>query len=307
MTMIETIRAAVTLGPTMRRTATDIDVLFESLLADPPDGRARLFQAMRYAAVGGGKRLRPLLAIASSSLFGVPRARALHAGLAVECIHVHSLIHDDLPCMDDDDLRRGKPTVHRAYDQATAVLAGDAFLALAFEVLADPCTHPNGEVRVELTVELARASGAAGMAGGQMLDLLSESGAGHPLDMEAITRLQRLKTGALIAWSVDAGAILGSASPEQRTSLRGYAQNLGLAFQIADDLLDCEGDEETAGKRLRKDEAAGKVTFVTLLGAERARRQAEMLVDQAVDHLRGFGDEARLLEAIARFAVSRDR
>jgi farnesyl diphosphate synthase len=306
MTMIETIRAAVALGPTMRRTAADIDVLFESLLADPPDARARLFGAMRYAAVGGGKRLRPLLAIASASLFGVPRARALHAGLAVECIHVHSLIHDDLPCMDDDDLRRGKPTVHRAYDEAIAVLAGDAFLALAFEILADPHTHPSGEVRAELTVELARASGAAGMAGGQMLDLLCESG-GRPLDIEAITRLQRLKTGALIAWSVDAGAILGAASPEQRTSLRGYAQNLGLAFQIADDLLDCEGDEATAGKRLRKDEAAGKVTFVSLLGAERARRQAEMLVDQAIDHLRSFGERARLLEAIARFAVNRDR
>jgi farnesyl diphosphate synthase len=309
MTMIETIRAAVALGPSMRRTAADIDTLFESLLADPPDGRARLFQAMRYAAVGGGKRLRPLLAIAASSLFAVPRARALHAGLAVECIHVHSLIHDDLPCMDDDDLRRGKPTVHRAFDEATAVLAGDAFLALAFEILADPNTHPSGEVRAELTLELARASGAAGMAGGQMLDLLCESGAGDcaSLDIEAITRLQRLKTGALIAWSVDAGAILGAASPEQRTSLRGYAQNLGLAFQIADDLLDCEGDEATAGKRLRKDEAAGKVTFVTLLGAERARRQAEMLIDQAIDHLRSFGDRARLLEAIARFAISRDR
>ena len=305
--MIETIRAAVALGPTMRRTAADIDALFESLLADPSDARARLYGAMRYAAVGGGKRLRPLLALASASLFAVPRARALHAGLAVECIHVHSLIHDDLPCMDDDDLRRGKPTVHRAYDEATAVLAGDAFLALAFEILADPDTHPSGEVRAELTVELARASGAAGMAGGQMLDLLCESGRGDALDIEAITRLQRLKTGALIAWSVDAGAILGMASPEQRTSLRGYAQNLGLAFQIVDDLLDCEGDEEAAGKRLRKDEAAGKVTFVSLLGAERARRQAEMLVEQAIDHLRSFGERARLLEAIARFAVSRDR
>ncbi|HZF93664.1 MAG TPA: farnesyl diphosphate synthase [Allosphingosinicella sp.] len=305
--MIGTIRAAVALGPSMRRTAADIDALFESRLADPPDARARLFQAMRYAAVGGGKRLRPLLVLASAGLFAVPRARALYAGLSVECIHVHSLIHDDLPCMDDDDLRRGKPTVHRAFDEATAVLAGDAFLALAFEILADPDTHPSGEVRAELTLELARASGAAGMAGGQMLDLLCESGAGDLLDLESITRLQRLKTGALIAWSVDAGAILGAASPEQRTSLRGYAQNLGLAFQIADDLLDCEGDEQTAGKRLRKDEAAGKVTFVSLLGAERARRQAEMLIDQAVDHLHSFGERARLLEAIARFSISRDR
>jgi farnesyl diphosphate synthase len=304
MTMIETIRAAVDLGPTMRRTAADIDILFERLLASPSDARARLFEAMRYAGVGSGKRLRPLLTVASSSLFAVPRARALHAGLAVECIHVHSLIHDDLPCMDDDDLRRGKPTVHRAYDEATAVLAGDAFLALAFEILADPTTHPAGEVRAELTVELARASGAAGMAGGQMLDLIGSGGA---MDIEAITRLQRLKTGALIAWSVDAGAMLGAASPEQRVSLRGYAQNLGLAFQIADDLIDCEGDEAAAGKRLRKDEAAGKATFVSLLGPERAKRQAKLLVEQAIDHLHGFGEDARILKAIARFAISRDR
>jgi farnesyl diphosphate synthase len=306
MTSVEAIRAAVALGPSMRRTANDIDMLFESILADPPDARRRLYGAMRYAAVGGGKRLRPLLAVASAGLFGVPRPRALQAGLAVECIHVHSLIHDDLPCMDDDDLRRGKPTVHRAYDEATAVLAGDALLALAFEVLADPSTHPSGEVRAELTLELARAAGASGMAGGQMLDLLAE-GADAAMDMDAITRLQRLKTGALIAWSIDAGAILGGAGAEQRTSLRGYAQNLGLAFQIADDLLDREGDEAAAGKRLRKDEAQGKVTFVSLLGPTRARRQAEMLVEQAIDHLRSFGERARILEAIARFAVSRDR
>jgi farnesyl diphosphate synthase len=256
---------------------------------------------MRYAAAGG-KRLRPLLVVSSGSLFGVPRARALRAGLAVECIHVHSLIHDDLPCMDDDDLRRGRPTVHRAYDEATAVLAGDALLALAFEILAAPDTHPDAEVRSQLIVELARSVGADGMAGGQMMDLAA-AGEG---DLNSVTRLQRLKTGALIAWCLDAGAIMGRARAEDRTALRGYAQCLGLAFQIADDLLDLEGDEVRVGKKVGKDEAQGKETFVSLLGPERARAQAAMLVDQAIDHLRTFGEEGRLLQAIARFAVARD-
>jgi farnesyl diphosphate synthase len=257
---------------------------------------------MRYAAVGGGKRLRPLLTIASSGLFGVARESAIRAGLAVECVHVHSLIHDDLPCMDDDDLRRGKPTVHRAYDEATAVLAGDALLALAFEILGDPAMPVAGEIRAELVFELARAAGAGGMAGGQMLDLFPA----EALDLDAITRLQRLKTGALIGWCVDAGAIMGQAPAEARTSLRGYAHCLGLAFQIADDLLDHGGDEARVGKRLRKDDDQGKVTFVTMLGVERAQRQAGILVDQATEHLQGFGREADLLAAIARFAISRD-
>jgi farnesyl diphosphate synthase len=206
--------------------------------------------------------------------------------------------------MDDDDLRRGKPTLHRAFGEATAVLAGDALLALAFEILADPATHASGDVRCELALELARAAGAAGMAGGQMLDLLPAEAV---LDVEAITRLQRLKTGALIGWCVEAGAIMGRVPVEQRTGLRGYAHCVGLAFQIADDLLDVEGDEARCGKRLRKDEGQGKETFVTLLGAERARRQAQMLVAQALEHLGGRSNGAELLEAIARFAVSRDR
>ena len=302
--MIDTLRAAVALGPSMRRAAEDIDSLFEAILPDPPDPRRRLYQAMRYAAVGGGKRLRPLLTIASSSLFGVSRESAIRAGLAVECVHVHSLIHDDLPCMDDDDLRRGKPTVHRAYDEATAVLAGDALLALAFEILGDPAMPVSGEIRAELVCELARAAGAAGMAGGQMLDLLPAAAAP---DLDAITRLQRLKTGALIGWCVEAGAIMGQAPAEARTSLRGYAHCLGLAFQIADDLLDRSGDEARVGKRLRKDDEQGKVTFVTILGEERAQRQARILVEQATEHLQGFGREAELLAAIARFAISRDR
>lgn len=300
--MIDSARAAIVLGPSMRRAAADIDALFEAILPDPPDPRRRLYQAMRYAAVGGGKRLRPLLTIASSGLFGVAREGAIRAGLAVECVHVHSLIHDDLPCMDDDDLRRGKPTVHRAYDEATAVLAGDALLALAFEILGDPAMPVTGDIRAELVCELARAAGAAGMAGGQMLDLFPS----EALDLDAITRLQRLKTGALIGWCVEAGAIMGQASAEARTSLRGYAHCLGLAFQIADDLLDHDGDESRVGKKLRKDNDQGKVTFVTMLGVERARRQARLLVEQAVEHLQDFGTDADLLAAIARFAVSRD-
>ena len=300
--MTDTLRSEVALGPSMRRAAADIDALFEGILPDPPDPRRRLYQAMRYAAVGSGKRLRPLLTIAASDLFGVPRENAVRAGLAVECVHVHSLIHDDLPCMDDDDLRRGKPTVHRAFDEATAVLAGDALLALAFEILGDPAMPVSGEIRAELVCELARAAGASGMAGGQMLDLFPA----EALDLDSITRLQRLKTGALIGWCVEAGAILGQASAEARTSLRGYAHCLGLAFQIADDLLDHDGDEARVGKRLRKDDDQGKVTFVTVLGAERARRQARLLVDQASEHLQGFGGDCDLLAAIARFAISRD-
>lgn len=302
MTLIDTVRSEVALGPSMRRAAADIDALFEAILPDPPDPRRRLYQAMRYAAVGGGKRLRPLLTIAASDLFGVPRESAIRAGLAVECVHVHSLIHDDLPCMDDDDLRRGKPTVHRAFDEATAVLAGDALLALAFEILGDPAMPVSGDIRAELVCELARAAGAAGMAGGQMLDLFPT----ESLDLDSITRLQRLKTGALIGWCVEAGAIMGQASAEARTSLRGYAHCLGLAFQIADDLLDHDGDEARVGKKLRKDDDQGKVTFVTMLGVERARRQARLLVDQASEHLQGFGSDSDLLAAIARFSISRD-
>ena len=284
--------------------AAEIDRLFDQVLAVPDDPSARLLEAMRYAAIGGGKRLRPLLATASADLFSVPRAMALRAGLAVECVHVHSLIHDDLPCMDDDELRRGKPTVHVAFDEATAVLAGDSLLALAFEILCDPATHPSADVRAELTRELARAAGARGMAGGQMLDLIPME---QPIDLESVARLQRLKTGAIIGWAVEAGTILGGATAEERTSLRGYAQNLGLTFQIADDLLDFAGDPERAGKRLRKDAAQGKENFVTLLGEQRARLQAEMLVEQAIEHLRPFGDRADILVALARFAIERDR
>lgn len=294
---------SVDLGGALAQVAADVDAAFEALLPVPDDARAALYQAMRHAAIGGGKRLRPLLVVSAAALFGVARARALQAALAVECIHVYSLIHDDLPCMDDDDLRRGKPTVHRAFDECTAVLAGDCLHDLAFQVLADPATHDDPAVRCELMAELARASGPAGMAGGQMMDLKA---GGAVFDLPAVTRLQQLKTGALIGWCLEAAAILGRASADARLSLRGYAHDLGLAFQIADDLLDHEGEEAKTGKRVGKDAQAGKETFVSLLGADRARAQAAMLVDQAVEHLRGFGADADLLRAIARFAVERD-
>jgi farnesyl diphosphate synthase len=295
--------AATSLKPALEQIGADIDRLFGTLLAVPPDPRATLYEAMRHAAIGGGKRLRPLLVVASSGLFHVDRERALRVGLAVECIHVYSLIHDDLPSMDDDDLRRGKPTVHRAFGEATAILAGDSLHALAFEVLADERTHEDPFVRSELVAELARASGPSGMAGGQMMDLAAEEA---ELDLAAVTRLQQLKTGALIGFCIEAGAIMGRVPSEGRTKLRGYARDVGLAFQITDDILDVEGEEAKTGKRVGKDGAAGKETFVSLLGVERARQQAEMLVTQAAEFLNSYGAEADLLRAIARFAIERD-
>jgi len=284
--------------------AADIDRLFDLLLAVPEDPRARLYEAMRHAAIGGGKRLRPLLVQAASDLFNISRVSALRVGLAVECIHVYSLVHDDLPAMDDDDLRRGKPTVHKAFDEATAILAGDCLHDLAFEVLADEETHPDPFVRVELVKALALASGTSGMAGGQMMDLEAEK---TSFDLPTVTRLQQLKTGALIGFCVDAAAIMARIPPEGRTRLHGYARDIGLAFQIADDLLDVEGDAALAGKALGKDAAAGKETFVSLLGVDRAREQGRLLVEQAKAHLHGFGPEADLLRAIADYIVERDR
>ncbi|MDO9488441.1 MAG: polyprenyl synthetase family protein [Sphingomonadaceae bacterium] len=296
--------ASLSLKPALDAIGHAIDQRFDRLLPVPDDARGRLYDAMRYAAIGGGKRMRPLLVVAACDLFHVDKERSLRVALAVECIHCYSLIHDDLPCMDDDDMRRGKPTLHKAYDEATAVLAGDALHALAFEILTDDATHEDPFVRSELVLELARASGPAGMAGGQMMDLVAES---EPFDLPTTTRLQQLKTGALIAFCLEAGAIMGRVGEGQRKRLRGYAKDLGLAFQIADDVLDVEGDSARTGKAVRKDEEAGKATFVSLLGLERAKQQAEMLIDQAIAHLSSFGQEADLLRAIARFAIERDR
>ena len=281
----------------------EVDDFFARLLPPTSDGRERLYEAMRHAAIGGGKRLRPLLTIAASRLFAIARERALRVGCAIEAIHVYSLIHDDLPCMDDADLRRGKATIHKAYGEAEAVLAGDSLHALAFEILAHPATHDDPWVRSDLVLELAQAAGPAGMAGGQMMDLVAE---GQQLDLPAITRLQQLKTGALIEYSVEAACTMAKLPQEARTPYRGYARNIGLAFQIADDLIDHSGDESAAGKPTGRDAHAGKATFVSLLGEERARQQAGFLVDQAIEHLSGHGREADLLRAITRFAIERD-
>jgi farnesyl diphosphate synthase len=292
------------LHDSLTQIAADIDQEFDALLKLPGDARDRLYAAMRHAAIGGGKRLRPLLVTATAALFHVDRAVAVRVGTAVEAIHVYSLVHDDLPCMDDDDMRRGKPTVHRAFDDATAVLAGDSLHALAFEILASQQTHPDPFVRGELVSTLALASGPEGMAGGQMMDIEAENAT---FDLQTVMRLQALKTGALIAASVEMGAILGRIPPEGRTHLRGYARDIGLAFQIADDILDVEGDPELAGKALQKDADAGKGTFVSLMGLERAKQQAEMLVAQANEHLSCYGSEANLLRAIANYITERDR
>ncbi|QFT77782.1 Farnesyl diphosphate synthase [Erythrobacter sp. THAF29] len=294
------------LGDGLKRVQAEIDSVFDAFLPVPDDTRARLVEAMRYATIGGGKRVRPLLLVSTAELYGVDRTAALRAGAAVEAIHVYSLIHDDLPCMDNDDLRHGKATLHKIYDDATAVLAGDALHALAFEILADAETSSDPFVRSELIATLGTASGMNGMAGGQMMDMVADQ-EGVEYDLRAITRLQQLKTGALLAASVEMGAILGRVPPEGRAHLRAYARDIGLAFQIADDLLDVEGDQEKAGKALRKDDTQGKQTFVTLMGVEKAREQARVLVDQAVGHLGSHGSEADLLRALAKFIVERDR
>ena len=291
------------LGDAFDRIQDEVDSAFDAFLPVPQDTRSRLIEAMRYAAIGGGKRVRPLLVVATAELYGVNRDAAINAGCAVEAIHAYSLIHDDLPCMDDDELRHGKPTLHKQFDEATAVLAGDCLHALAFDILTQPDTSTDPFVRAELVATLARASGHEGMAGGQMMDIVSEQQA---YDLRQITRLQQLKTGALLAASVEMGAVLGRVPPEGRTHLRAYARDIGLAFQIADDLLDVEGDADKAGKALRKDEAQGKQTFVTLMGADQARAQATMLVEQAGQHLASHGEEARLLVELAQFIVKRD-
>ena len=292
------------LSDALERIQVEVDSAFDAFLPVPTDTRARLVEAMRHAAMGGGKRVRPLLVVATAELFGVSRTAAVNAGCAVEAIHCYSLIHDDLPCMDDDDLRHGKPSVHKAFDEATAVLAGDALHALAFDILTQPDTSTDPFVRAELVGTLARASGHAGMAGGQMMDMMADK---QTYDLSQVTRLQQLKTGALLAASVEMGAILGRVAMEGRSNLRAYARDIGLAFQIADDLLDVEGDEDAAGKALRKDAEQGKATFVTLMGVEPAREQARMLVKQAARHLSCYGEEANVLRSLARFIVERDR
>ncbi len=286
----------------MEKTASQVESLLERILPRASGPEGRVAEAMRYAALGGGKRFRPFLACEAAKLFTVSEDRALRTAAAIECVHTYSLVHDDLPCMDDDDLRRGRPATHKAFGEATAVLAGDALLTFAFEILADEATHDDARVRADLVVGLSQAIGAHGMVGGQIIDMASE---GKTLEIGALTRLQQLKTGALIAYACESGAILGKASKEARHALHAYAHDLGLAFQITDDVLDEEGDSVTLGKTAGKDKNAGKATFVSILGVKRAREQARMLADQAVQHLDLFDGKADSLRSAASFVINR--
>jgi farnesyl diphosphate synthase len=282
--------------------AAQIETCLDGLLPLEAGLEARLIEAMRYAALGGGKRLRGFLVMEVASLFKVAPACAARVAASVEMLHAYSLVHDDLPAMDDDDLRRGKPSTHRAYDEATAILAGDALQARAFEVLAEEDTHSDPQARCELVCALGLAAGARGMAGGQMIDMQAE---GKTLTLGEVARLQALKTGRLIQYAAEAGAILGRAPWQVRTQIAAYGRDLGAAFQIADDVLDTVGTAEQIGKTAGKDEAAGKATVVSILGVERAEAQARMLSQQAKAHLEHFGLEADRLRALASWVVSR--
>ena len=297
----------------LARVAHDTEALLDRLLASAPiDGErarpARLLDVMRYVSLGGGKRLRPFLVVESAALFDVPRQNSLMAGAALECVHCYSLAHDDLPAMDNDDLRRGRPTAHKAFDEASAILAGDGLLTFAFDILSRPETHPDAGVRLELVAALARAAGLGGMVGGQMLDLAAEGrfdASAPKLGEQDVKVLQAMKTGALLRFGCVAGAVLGKANQSQRKALERYGSALGEAFQIADDLLDVEGDPATVGKATGKDAAAHKATLVGVLGAAAARRRLENLVGEAQAALGAFGTDADVLKAAARFVATR--
>jgi farnesyl diphosphate synthase len=292
------------LSEAMAEAAVEIDEALDMLLPRVEGDEARLFDAMRYATMGGGKRLRGFLVLETARQFGVGRSAALRVAAGIEMMHAYSLVHDDLPAMDDDALRRGKPTLHIAFDEATAILAGDALQAHAFFAMTEDDTHSDPWVRAELCRCLARAAGARGMCGGQMLDMLAEQ-ATSPLDETAIGRLQLMKTGKLIEFSAEAGAILGKAPSALRHALAAYGREIGAAFQIADDLLDATATPEQTGKATRKDAALNKATLIGTLGLERARLHAERLVDQAHSHLAPFGERADLLRALAQYSIER--
>lgn len=287
---------------TIRETAGLVESALDGFLAVHQGPLGRVVDAMRHGALDGGKRLRPFLVIAAADMFDTPRPRSIRAGCAVEMIHCYSLIHDDLPAMDDSDLRRGRPSVHKAFDDATAILAGDALLTRAFEILVEEDTHPDANIRCALALELATASGSAGMVGGQMIDIYAEQKA---FDLAGVTQLQRLKTGALIRFSTIAGGIIGEASADDIKALAAYSEDLGLAFQIVDDLLDIYSDPEALGKPTGQDSDMDKATFVKLLGADGARDQAQQLVASAQAHLDRFGDRAEPLKGAARFVFER--
>jgi len=287
----------------MSAAARSVDEALKQLLPKPHGLHARVHEAMRYAVFAGGKRLRPFLVLSCAKLFDVDPEQALRVGVAIEAMHTYSLVHDDLPCMDDDDLRRGRPTVHVAFDEATAVLAGDALLTFAFEILSDHATHPSAEVRCRLTSKLAEAAGSNGMIGGQMIDMQATE---RPLDDGSIVTLQRMKTGALFDFCCQAGAILGEADAEHRDRLRDYARDLGLVFQITDDLLDVLGTPEKTGKSVGKDKDQGKATLISVYGVEGARREAEKLVQRAVAALAPYGAKTIDLRALALFLLDRE-
>lgn len=287
---------------TIKETAALVEETLDALLPPAEGPLGRVVDAMRYGALDGGKRLRPFLTIAAADMFDCPRARSVRAGSAIEMIHCYSLIHDDLPAMDDSNLRRGRPSVHRKFDDATAILAGDALLTQAFEVLAEPATHPSADVRMRLALELARAAGKAGMVGGQMIDIYAEQ---KTFDLAGVTQLQELKTGALIRVSAVSGGIVGEAGETDITALASYAEDLGLAFQIVDDLLDAFGDAEALGKPVGQDADMDKATFVKLLGAEGARDKAKALVESAKGRLDRFGPAADPLKGAADFVFQR--
>jgi farnesyl diphosphate synthase len=300
--------------PRLTEIAASTEQLLDRLLASAPmpAERARprrLIESMRYATLGGGKRFRPFLVVESAALFGVPRERSLMAAAALECVHCYSLVHDDLPAMDNDDLRRGRPTAHKAFDEATAILAGDSLLTFAFDILSRTETHPDPAIRIALVQALARASGLGGMAGGQMLDLAAEGRFAAvvppPLGLAEVEELQAMKTGALLRFGCLAGAILGGAKDGERAALDRFGAIIGEAFQIADDILDVEGDPETVGKATGKDADAHKATAVAILGVERAKQKLFGLIDEAEATLAPFGPRAAMLKAAARFVAER--
>ena len=299
--------AARALRGLMAERAASIEACLDELLPVVAGREARLIEAMRYASLGGGKRMRGFMVMQVASLFAVAVRSAARVAASIEMVHAYSLVHDDLPSMDDDDLRRGQPSTHRKFDEATAVLAGDALQTRAFEVLADASTHSDPSARCELVAALAAAAGAAGMVGGQMIDMQAEraQAAGERVEIAEVTRLHALKTGRLLQFSAEAGAILGRAAAPVRVQIAAYGRDLGAAFQIADDVLDATGEASALGKTAGKDEASGKATFVSLLGVERAAAQARLLADQAIGHLSGFGAAADPLRALAHFTVER--
>jgi farnesyl diphosphate synthase len=292
----------LTLAEAVRQTAAEVDAALDAILPHPNGFHGRVQEAMRYAVQAGGKRLRPFLVLETAALFDTPRERAMRVACAIECLHTYSLVHDDLPAMDDDDLRRGRPTTHKQFDEATAILAGDALLTIAFEILADAATHPDGAVRAALVTDLARAGGHEGMIGGQMMDIEAPN---HSFGAKQVIELQARKTGALFEFSCQAGARLASASHQDFANLKAYARDMGLAFQIADDLIDVTGTVEQAGKAVGKDQDAGKATLVSIYGVEGAKAECARLAESARQAVAGYGARGERLAGLPAFLLDR--